>query len=616
MAKRPESAAPHPNPNRDEGPAAPPAATSTLLELDAARALVLRDAPLLPAETVALSAARGRRLAAPLVAQESQPPADLSAMDGYAVRAADLAGATAEAPVALTIVGLSRAGGPDAPSPGPGEAVRIATGARVPAGADTVVMQEGCVPSGDGRVVVRTAAGRGANIRLTGEEYRPGDVLLPAGSLCTPAAIGLLASGGWSTVAVHRRPRVAILSLGDELLDPARRRRDVNQPMLRAACESLGAEVVEVGVCADSAADAAAWLSAAASRSDLLLTSGSASVGDYDVVGDAWRLLGVAERFSGVAIRPGKPCHFGVLPDGPLVFALPGNPLAALTGFEELVAPALEQMAGGDWRPAPRLRLPLAAPLDLKRDARYLLRLGAGEAIEPPDRQGSAPLRQAAQAQSTADWQGPCHLPDGWPVEVRPTAEAWRGRVLRPAAALPAVIAVRGYSDSGKTRLIEQLVPALMARGLRVGTVKHAHHELQLEPAGKDSARHAAAGASMVLALGPDSAVMTRYGRDEQPPAAWLELFAGQVELVLVEGFKQTPLPHVALRDGSEFGLTAGHLDGLRCWHVTRPAGERLTFPDELLEAWPSNWPWWFEPPHDSRSHRPRRRTVNAVRTG
>ena len=558
--------------------------TKPLWPLDNARACILAHAPVLPGETVAVSSARGRRLAEPVVARETQPPADLSAMDGYALCAADIAEASAESPVALSIIGLSRAGGADAPSPGPGEAIRIATGARVPVGADTVVMQEGCTLLAEDRVAVRTASASGANIRLAGEEYRQGDELLPAGTVCTPAVIGLLASGGWERVAVHRRPRIAILSIGDELQDPAQRRRDVNRPMLQAACEELGAEVVEAGSCGDRGAEAAAWLAAAAERCDVVLTSGSASVGDYDVIGDAWHRLNVTSHFDGVAIRPGKPCHFGTLPSGRLIFALPGNPLAALTGFEELVAPALEQMGGGTWRPAPRLRLPLAEPLHLKRDARYLIRLDAEGEVTPPDRQGSAPLRLAANATGTADWQGPCHRPAGWPVEVRPTPEMLRARLLRPASPLPALIGVRGESDSGKTRLIEQLLPALKARGLRVGTIKHAHHDLDLHARGKDTHRHADAGAAMVMAIGPNGAVLARHQAVDQRPGAWLDDFAGEVDLVLAEGFKASLMPHIAVTVGADFAIAAGRDQGVHRWQVTRPEGATVTYPAELID--------------------------------
>lgn len=557
--------------------------TAKPIAVSDARAQVLRHTPVLPADTVALPGLLGRRLAAPVVATEAQPPANLAAMDGYAVRAADLAGAQAAAPVVLRLIGSSRAGGPEAPSPRAGEAVRIATGARVPAGADAVVMQEGCAFLDDQRIAIRTAARPGENVRQAGEEYRPGETLLAAGTEVTPAVIGLLASAGWVEAAVYRRPRVAILSVGDELQDPAQRRRDANGPMLRAACEAAGAEVVEMGVVGDQVAAAAAWLAAAGRRADVVLSSGSASVGDFDVVPAAWRAVGVDERFGAVALRPGKPCHFGVLHPRVLVFALPGNPLAALTGFEELVAPALLQMAGGTWQPDPRLRLPLAAPLDLQRSARYVMRLGPGDAVVPPERQGSAPLRMAANSLRTGDWDGPCHRPAGWPVEVRTSAAGLRGGRFRPVAPLPAVIGVRGYSGSGKTRLLEQLIPALRRRGLQIGTIKHTHHEVAYDVAGKDTHRHAAAGACMVLAVGAREAVLQRLGEVEQDVGSWLEPFAGLVDLVLVEGFKETPLAHVAIEVGDGFDLSSGHQDGLRCWRIRRQEGDDLSYPDDLI---------------------------------
>lgn len=553
-----------------------------LMDLDLARQTVLQGAVPLPAESVELRFAVGRCLAEAVVADAAEPADDLSAMDGYAVRAADVATALADAPVVLAVVGVSRAGGPPPVTVAGGQAVRIFTGARVPAGADAVVMQEGCTRQ-DGTVLVRTAAAVGANIRRRGEEYEPGDVLLRAGSVCGPAAIGLLVAAGNDAVAVHRRPRVGLLSIGDEFEGLDQRRRDVNGPMLRAACEQAGATVVETAQRGDTAAAVTAWLMAAAARCDLLLSSGSASVGDYDVIGQAWQDAGVGVWFDGVAMRPGKPCHAGRLPGGPYVIALPGNPLAALTGFEELVAPLLAKLAGRDWRPPLRLRLPLAEELHLKRQARYLVRLGSEHEVTPPVRQGSAPLRQAANAGLTADWQGPVRRAAGWPVEVRPTAEELRGRLLQPVPPLPPVVSVRGDSDSGKTRLVEQLLPLLRGRGLRVGTVKHTACDLAFESLGKDSQRHAAAGAVAVLAVGPNGSVWQRHEPVDQRLGPWLERFCGLVDLVLVEGFKATPLPHLWVSVGEAFSLASGQVDGERQWRLTRPPGESVSFPEELV---------------------------------
>lgn len=567
------------------------------LPLQAAKAAVLAECSPLEPETCALFTAHGERLAEPVLAAWDHPAGDNAAMDGYAVRSEDLVGASIDQPATLRVVGLSRAGEAATVGIGAGEAVRIFTGGLVPEGADAVVIQEATGPV-DGHpdlVAVRMAVAPGENVRCAGEEYRAGDRLLEAGDRLTPAAIGLLASAGLTEVRVVRRPRVALLGIGDELVSDevpagAAFRFDSNGPMLAAAVAEANAMLLGASRCRDDAAEVASWLRDAAEGADVLVSSGSASVGEFDVVGAAWAAASVRRVFAGVAIKPGRPCHFGVL-DGRrrvLVFALPGNPLAALTGFEQLVAPCLEALGGG--RPArrPRLRLPLAEGFGAKRPATYLVRSscqsGPVPRLEVPARQGAAMLREAARQPLLTVIEGPVTLPAGAPVEAEVVGEALADQVVRIVPPLPGCVGVQGPSGVGKTRLVEQLLPVLAGRGLRVGTVKHATHPVQADRTGSDSHRHRAAGAVAVLLVGPAGTV---WSNDDTPAelADLLEPFAGQADLVLIEGFKALAIDRVVLSEGAGgFSLTSRREEGRLVWEVTRPAADGpLDYPAELL---------------------------------
>lgn len=567
------------------------------LDLDLARGIVLAHAVATPAVRCAVADAGGLHLAEEIVAPHDHPPADNSAMDGYAVRSDDLA-AAAEAPVALRLVGTSEAGHPSGTPCAPGETVRIFTGGLIPAGADAVVIQEQVHAPGDGSVRFTAPTWPGANLRRAGEEYHAGDGLLPAGTRLNPPAIGLLASAGRAEVLVHRRPRVALLTCGEELIEAGSlapgdpRIVDVNQPMLTAWLRGQGAELVRADRLPDDAAAVAAWLRQALDAADLVLTAGGASVGDRDVIAEAWRLAGLQTLFYRVAMKPGKPVRFGSRGRA-LVFSLPGNPLAALTACEQLVAPALAVAAGGRWRPPMRLRLPLAADWRPGHMPVYFLRAGLGAAVGRPaltvsPRQGSAILREAAGQPLVAELRGPRPHPAGHLVEAAVDPDALAGRTLRLTAPLPPVVAVWGPSKSGKTRLLELLIPRLRAAGLRIGTVKHTHHQPSLDTPATDSHRHAAAGAERVLLLGPDHAALFCHQTDQPHLWPWLESFAGEVDLVLVEGFKQTPLRHIRLepRQHAEFSLAA-EPDDPDSWLLVRPAEAAFEslYPADLLDT-------------------------------
>jgi molybdopterin molybdotransferase len=305
----------------------------------------------LPAEVVPLGEALGRTLAEAVPAPIDHPPWDNSAMDGYAVRAADIEGASAERPVPLVVVDDIPAGSAPTRPIGAGEAARIMTGAPVPEGADTVVRVEH-TDGGVRTVLVHSNADAHRNIRPRGEDVRAGAVVLEAGSALAPGAIGLLAMVGRREVRVHRRPRVAILATGDELVGPerfgevlaGRRIADSNSPMLEALLRAAACEPVPLGIAADDRASLRAHLERARGA-DALITTAGASVGEHDLVKDVLEEMGYRADFWRVRLRPGSPFSFGRLGDLP-VFGVAGNPVSVLVTFEVLVRPAMRRLLG------------------------------------------------------------------------------------------------------------------------------------------------------------------------------------------------------------------------------------------------------------------------------
>ena len=302
-------------------------------------------------EPVPAMAALGRVLASDIVSSLDVPPADNSAMDGYALRAADVSGPDTVLPVSQRIA----AGHPGQPLVA-GTAARIFTGAAVPEGADTVVMQESCEALDGGRVRVHGPVQSGQWVRPRGEDVQVGQVILQAGTRLSPAALGLLATIGRAHVAVVRRPRVALLSSGDELLMPGEPPRpgaiyNANRYTLRALLEAAGCEVLDLGTMADRLDATREALRGAARQADLVLTSGGVSVGEEDHLRPAAGAEGQVELWQ-LALKPGKPLAVGSInrPDGSsaLLLGLPGNPVSSFVTFLLLVAPVLRGLQGGN----------------------------------------------------------------------------------------------------------------------------------------------------------------------------------------------------------------------------------------------------------------------------
>lgn len=295
-------------------------------------------------EMVALPAALSRVLAEDVAARVAHPPMDVSAMDGYALRAADVS----QTPVCLTIIGESAAGRPFCGPLAAGQAVRIFTGAAIPSGADAVVMQEDAERSG-AQVTIAVGQPVGRHIRPMGQDFLPGQIMLKSGTIMGPRQIGLAAAMNVPWLSVRRRPRVAILSTGDEIAMPgdplgAAQIVSSNGPALAALVTMLGGEPVQLGIAKDSRQSLSAMVAASAGC-DLLLTSGGASVGDYDIVQDVLAEHGLKLDFWKIAMRPGKPLMFGTLKHVP-VLGLPGNPVAALVCAYVFLAPMLRALQG------------------------------------------------------------------------------------------------------------------------------------------------------------------------------------------------------------------------------------------------------------------------------
>lgn len=321
--------------------------------MERARALVLDAVERLPATDVALEDALGRVLAEDVTSADAVPGFDNSAMDGFAVRAADTDAAAEGSPVRLPIVDESRAGHPAAKAMGEGEAIRISTGAMLPDGADSVVrVEEASVE--DGALVTEANVEPGRDIRRAGEDIQPGDTVIEAGTAIGPSELGVLASVGRGTVSATRRPTLALVSTGDELLGPDDEMipggvRNTNAWALGAMAELAGAEVISIGRAGDDPA-ATREAIAEALKADVAVVCGGVSVGEHDHVRPALEELGAEQRFWGVALRPGRPTWFGTHggAGAGLAFGLPGNPVSAIVTFILFVRPALRTLAGED----------------------------------------------------------------------------------------------------------------------------------------------------------------------------------------------------------------------------------------------------------------------------
>jgi len=391
------------------------------LSLPEARERVLALARSTPPHALSLELAEGLALAAPVYSPASLPRWDTSAMDGYAVRRADVEGADPDSPRILPVVGVARPGSPPERTVGLGEAVRIMTGAPIPPGVDTVIRVEDTdgEETEPGRVCILRDRDVGRHIRSRGKDAREGERLLTPGATVGPGVKALLAGVGVAEVEVHRRPRVAILSTGDELVGPDRFREvlegaavpDTNGPFLTAAVRGAGGEPLPTERVPDRAEALQEAIARSAAAADLLLVTGGASMGEGDLVKRVLDGMGFRLDFWRVRIRPGSPFSAGTLPRGgapPLpVLGLPGNPASAFVTFQLLARPLLLAQGGHTRRHRPTLRARAGLPLLSAPGLTHLVRVtlepeDGGWVARPTGPQGSGLLGSLAHADALA----------------------------------------------------------------------------------------------------------------------------------------------------------------------------------------------------------------------
>lgn len=404
-----------------------------MLTVEEALAAILERFRPLEAERAVLADASGRVLAADVVSPQAIPPFDNSAMDGYAVRHADCQ----QVPVTLKVLGEAPAGRPSPLTVTPGTAIRIMTGAPMPTGADAVVMREETKEAPD-QVEILVAPEPAEHVRMAGEDVAEGSRVFAAGDMLAPAGLGVLASIGVPEVSVVRRPRVALLATGDELVEVSEplgpgQIRNSTAYALAALVERLGAVPVRLGIARDNREDLREKLAEGA-KHDLLITTGGVSVGDHDLVKELLEELGQV-GFWRVNMQPGKPLAFGAI-DGTPVIGLPGNPVSSLVAFELFVRPAIRRLQGHSRLERPRIKVRLAGDFDKKGDRRQFVRArvhaedGAFEAtLTGP--QGSHVLTSVARGNALLDLApGPRRYAAGeWvPALFIDEGEAYAGR--------------------------------------------------------------------------------------------------------------------------------------------------------------------------------------------
>ena len=388
--------------------------------LEVVKAEILGSVSALPPVIVSSGDALGLVLAETVRAAEAVPPFANTAMDGYALRCADTAGATEEEPVTLNVVGDLPAGYAPSVDVGAGEAVRIMTGAPIPDGADSIIPVERTSRDCSTRVQVHAQVKLGDHIRPVGGDVLAGDEVFSTGDVLGPASIGVLSSLAVSSVRVYPRPRVAVISTGDELVEGGGvlapgQIRDSNRPMLLAMVRDAGCEAIDLGIARDDESALEAALLDAADKYDAIVTSGGVSVGDYDVVKAVLARIGVLV-WSQVAIKPAKPLAFGVIGSTP-IFGLPGNPVSSNISFELFARPALRLMAGHTILERPVVDAVATASFARRTDGkihfdRVVVRLGSdGFMAQRSGGQGSNVLSAMAHANGLAI------LPDGDGVE-------------------------------------------------------------------------------------------------------------------------------------------------------------------------------------------------------
>lgn len=537
----------------------------------------------LPGELAPLGDLAGRVLAEDVIAPEDSPALDVSLKDGYAVRSADVAGASPHSPVRLRLVGQVAAGGAFAGEMGRGETIRILSGAPLPEGADAILAEEYASCAGDG-VTARADAAPGRNILPRGADLARGQLLARAGTVLRPPQVGLLAAAGCRAAPVVQRPRVGLVATGDELLgrlgsDSAPEAAGSsmifpsNLAALAAWCSHYGMATSSIVVGDDPAVLRATLLDQLADN-DAVLTSGGAWTSERDLVSGVFEELGWREIYHRIRLGPGKGAGFGLWQGKP-VFLLPGGPASNQMAFLQLALPGLHRLMG---RPLPGLPVRLARLTEAVSG-----QLGWTEFIEGRfDWDGPelriTPRKGRSRLGSMAACEGYIKVPEGVetlaagtvvPVQVLPDVPALH-RERAKDALLPLIVSFVAWSGTGKTTFLERLLPELKARGLRVGVLKHHAHATTFDVPGKDTHRMAAAGADVVVGVGSLQTAVFIPGDASADIAGVIRQHLGAMDLVIIEGYKRGRYPKIEVYR-AEWAAADGRAPGLLCQ------------PDELL---------------------------------
>ncbi len=506
----------------------------------------------------------GQVLAENIYSTMDIPPLDNSAMDGFALRAEDTRGASESSPRHLAVVGEVAAGSMPTKKIAPGMAIRIMTGAPLPNGADAVVKFEDTdevsrKPSKKdlSQIGIRCQAKKGLNVRRRGEDIARGNLVLQEGTVLRPQEIGVLASLGLSTALVIRRPIVAILATGDELIGvdqplPPGKIYDSNTYTIAAEISRYGGIPRILGIGRDSVQSLNEKIDEGLDA-DMLITSGGVSRGDYDIVKDVLAEQGEI-GFWTVRMKPGKPIAFGVIekvkgrkkrkvPH----LGLPGNPVSSMVTFEQFARPAILKMMGKRMLTKPTVRAITDNDI-VNTDGRRLFarvavtKRGGQYHASVTGPQGSGILTSMTKANGLAIiHENSKGVKAGGTIEVQMLDwEEEQGEMKT----VP-LISVVGKSESGKTVLMEQLITEFKKRGYKVAAVKHCHAEMEIDHPGKDSWRYARAGSDAVCISAPDKLALIEKCDHELNIEEIMPIMGIQFDLVLVEGFKKKKLPKI-----------------------------------------------------------------------
>jgi molybdopterin molybdotransferase len=539
-----------------------------MISVEEALEKVLSYVEVLQAERKLILDCVGQVLAEDVYSTIDIPPLDNSAMDGYALRAGDTRGASESSPRYLVVVGEVSAGSMPTKEVRPGTAIRIMTGAPLPEGADAVVRFEDTdevsrkSSRGDlSQIGILCQAKKGLNVRGRGEDIAKGDLILKKGKVLRPQEIGVLASLGRSTALVIRRPIVAILATGDELIGVDQplapgKIYDSNNYTIAAEVSRYGGIPKILGIGRDSVQSLTEKIDEGLDA-DMLITSGGVSKGDYDIVKDVLAEHGEV-GFWTVRMKPGKPLAFGVIkkmkgrrkkkvPH----LGLPGNPVSSMITFEQFARPAILKMMGKEALTKPTIRAIIENDIKdndgrrlfarvnvTKRGGQYYASVtgpqGSGILTSMTKSNGLAVIPESSQGVKAGDM-----------VEVQMLDWGEDPRCDRGEVKTLPIVAIVGKSQSGKTVLMEQLIAEFKRRGYKIAALKHSRGGMEIDHPGKDSWRYAQAGSDAVLISSPDKLAFIKSLDHDLDIGEILPIVGSEFDLVLVEGFKKSKTPKI-----------------------------------------------------------------------